>query len=212
MARTVSGYMVVRRPKFGGEAIVEEGQPTPTLDFQDDCHDVQYHGVQRLDWYDFTGAYYDQTLSPEMREFWQELFKSRPLWCDFETTSSFEKVSAALEFLRKTDDKNEICAVYCYDDCPTEMPNFNALVRWLGLDVYVHGYGSVNLQGIFARPDLFANFVPKLNRYGLFNLGDDVLPCLMERCSSISPEDNIEIFPQRREIWQYVFVGVIDVR
>ncbi|MEO3430530.1 hypothetical protein AAFN88_16850 [Pelagibius sp. CAU 1746] len=152
-------------------------------------------------------AHYAGALPEEVEAFWEELNRTKLSWCDFRLAVSYQKTKAVLSYFAELREKNEICAIQCGDRQSSSSKAFDSPVQWLGIDVYVHGYGSVIRGGVFQRPDLFSEFVPELNRYGLFNLTEKPIPLLMERCRAISPGENVELFPQERELWQQVLVG-----
>jgi len=104
-----------------------------------------------------------------------------------------EKAKKLLEYSNKKQRINELIAVYSekigllYD-----IDFFRADTAWLGVDIYCHGYGSLIREGIFTKPDLFANYSGKLNAYGLFNSDSVSINQYIDLYIESSAEDDIE--------------------
>ena len=66
---------------------------------------------------------------------------------------------------------------------------------YLGVDIFVSGYGGMVVQGIFARPDLFRTFAEALNENGLFPEPTGAIDDYIAWYDRFTDTSILEIFP-----------------
>ncbi len=121
----------------------------------------------------------------------------------------------AVELLAAVDPEQkrvEICTAYS----PTLARRFGGFrsqvsVLELGIDIYCPGYGSMLLQGVYARPDLFSAAASRLNNYGLLDPDEETLTSYIERYLRIEEEADLEAFESVLESTDRIEMGRVSV-
>jgi hypothetical protein len=163
----ICGFVVVRKP----DQVTNE-----RLKPQLQIGETAYRGVDRLRWEDFDRAYYEGRLPPDLLHIWKELDRDSN---DFSGVPVLKSYANAKEVLRFSGDRSEIIAIWS-----PELESIKGTIqseiglRYLGIDCYCLGEWSILLSGVYERPDLFAETVARLNKYGLLN---DEAECVAAR-------------------------------
>lgn len=162
----ISGFLVVRKPEFNYD---KEGRGafSPSVP---KIGDLYYAGIDRMPWFDIDEDYYSKELPDDILLLRNELENNKWDFTDFKLMPDLEKANKLLEYSNKKQRINELIAVYSEKiGLIEDIDFFKVDTEWLGVDIYCHGYGSLIREGIFTKPDLFADYSGKLNTYGLFN-------------------------------------------
>lgn len=168
----------------------------------------RYCGVDRQEWNDFDRAHYAKMLPRELEENWIFLDGKRDrLGLRF---ASFAMAKAINDFSTACGSSTEISAVRVldeYGDAPSSPTGIG--IEWLGVDIFVDGYGSAILQGILARPDQFESFQSALNSHGLFDFHDLRIRDYQQAVIDIGRTGgaNIEVMPNIDDLWHALAIG-----
>ena len=165
MKRRICGYLVLRMPEHSyDERALGHPRRNPV-------GSRYYGGVDRMPWADLVAGRASGSLPPGVALLWDELIEwNRGDW-DVLLSPHLGKTRELLAYSNASVARNEICAVYsphlalrkgCMDS-PVD-------VAWLGVDLFLPGYGSIVDQGFFAHPDLFSRFDSDINEEGLIHL------------------------------------------
>jgi len=141
-------------------------QPVPRIG------DVLYGGIDRMRWNEVNLAFHAGSLPRDLREARGRLLRDQDIWL----CRNLTEARRLLDFSNASGAENELIAVdsdLLAGRGTAEVGD--AEVRWLGADVFQHGFGSQILGGVFRRPDVFREFVPLLNEQGLFELGSEAI-------------------------------------
>jgi len=159
-------------------------------------------------WFDLDEGHYSRSLPPEMEEKWRLINEEKSPSYDIATVREFSVALEVLEYANKSAEINEICAICSLRQDGNEfLRRSGRPIQWLGADLAVSGYGSPVSAGLFARPDLFPEFVKKLNSSGLFQPSDDVLTRYQEAYLRISTDHNLEQMPHAEATWDALLIG-----
>src|SRR5215471_7894866 len=159
------GFVVLRKPEhnydFQRRDLLRESAPR--------VDNIFYGGFDRMAWFDLDEGHYSRSLPPEMEEKWRLINEEKSPSYDIATVREFSVALEVLEYANKSTEINEICAICSLRQDGNEfLRRSGRPIQWLGADLAVSGYGSPVSAGLFARPDLFPEFVKKLNSSGLF--------------------------------------------
>ncbi len=188
----ICGYEVVRKPAWNFSLSGKSGsQPKyPQLNGRD------YGGVDRMDWVHWTDAFYGKTLPDEFLPVWEKFQSNKLDFADYRLVDDLEIAKRVLEFSNLEHAYNEIIAIYADRHEKGRIPVFDAprTSVHLGVDVFQGGFGSLIREGVFKRPDLFPDFVAKINENGLFDDDGHTANECREKYKSIQEGQNIEQF------------------
>jgi hypothetical protein len=162
-----------------------------------------------MPWFDLDEGHYSQTLPKEMEEVWELLRMNRSPSCDLRVTE-YVVALRVLNYLEQFDHINEICAVSTLTASDERGKSLADLsIEWIGMDIVVSGYGSAICEGVFARPDLFPEFLPALNPFGLFAPMTGFLERYRGSYLQASATNDIEPMPDIPSIWSALLIGRI---
>jgi hypothetical protein len=167
----ICGYLVVRKPENNfdelGRGVYRTTPPC--------VYDKYYSGINRMPWFDLDEGYYSGALPMELIEIRSEIDNSYIDLSDIITFNDFEKTKKVLYYSNARVDGNDICVLYS-DDLALEKGIImtDNRVDWLGSDIFVSGFGSLLLLGIYNKPQAFPGFLIKLNKSGLFDIDIDI--------------------------------------
>lgn len=204
MTQSISGFLLLRRPQhnYDMDGHLQSPRQAPQID------GIFYGGIERMPWRDLEQAYRDRSLSDEALVLREELMKSNAADRDVMLLQDYGKTKALLAALRDKISRLEICAVYSQ-----RLSNVKGHVRtdleidWLGVDPFCGGYGSMILQGLFTKPELFADFIPDVARTGLFEDGSAFLEKYIEQYVRLEGRHNLELFEPVLEHLDRIRVG-----
>jgi hypothetical protein len=187
----ICGYEVARKPAWN--YWLSEG--TGAYPKYPELNGHDYGGVDRMEWKDWNDAFYEKTLPQEFLPVWEK-FQSNKLEFGYTLVNDLEIAKRVLEFSNLGGDHNEIIAIYADRFAEGRIPVFDAprTSVHLGVDVFQSGFGSLIREGVFVRPDLFPDFVAKVNENGLFDDDGHTANEYMEKYKSIQEGQNIEQF------------------
>ena len=203
--KSIEGYVIVRKPECISDLHVRH-----SIEFssQNQKKVAMYAGIDRQPWSDLDDAHYANAVPKEIESIWQALRQDKIANSDLRVLKNLASARLVLDFLRQSEDRNEICAIYASRSLgSTKETTISEQVSWLGIDLYVTGYGSAIKQGFFAKPELFLEFSEKINRFGLFNIGDGVLRKYRKHLSQVARQNNLEVMPDIDELWCQIAVG-----
>lgn len=191
MTEPVSGFVVLRRP----EENYDEGGHLQFSSSPPRIGEVYYTGIVRMPWFDVANAAERGSLSAQAREVWQEIERLHGGDRDLIVTDDLEKAKVLVDCLGAVRHRVEVCAVDT-----RRLPRLDRAlamtksVQWLGVDLFCGGYGSMLLEGVFRDPALFPRSMPKINRYGLFELNDPSIDDYIEEYVRCERERGLEEF------------------
>jgi hypothetical protein len=163
----ICGFLVVRKSE---QATNEQLKPQLRIG------ETIYRGVDRLRWEDLDRAYYEGRLPADLLHLWTELDRDSN---DFSGISVLKSYANAKEVLRFSGDRSEIIAIWSPElEITKGTIQSDIHLRYLGIDCYCLGEWSLLLNGVYERPDLFAETVARLNEHGLLN---DEAECIAAR-------------------------------
>jgi hypothetical protein len=182
--KKITGYRIV------SEVLDVPVSPNPELA----KHGLFYKGFEREIVEEFIDDSLNERLPKELSEIWAEMNEhdfEPPGW---ELTKKFDDALKILRYCRNKNKtiKSEMITVYyegweteetieCYQKCES-----------LGYDITLReGYCSIILEGIFFKPEYFQEYIPLLNKNGLFV---DKMPCqeYTELFRSLARKDIVE--------------------
>ena len=152
----VCGFMVVRLPQY-----VLYGNPPERMAAMDG---KVYRGVDRLPWHLFDEMEAEYSIKRDLAN----KAEHSTLGCGLIHIT--EDLDLAKEFLALTGAKNEIIAVYS-DRLDRMGGSFGCdePMELMGYEAFALREWSPHYLGVFLVPDAFPEFVPALNRNGLFD-------------------------------------------
>ncbi len=163
--------------------------------------ELYYGGVDRMPWFELDEGFFSKTLPAQLTQFRKEIRTSNPDSSDFKLLFDLSKVVSIFEYSNQHDDINEIIVLQSdalrktkgVFDCDSE-------IKWLGIDVYCQGYGSLIREGIFKKPGVFSSFRNMINEFGLFHLDNDNIGNYIQHYFKSSKEHNLEEIPPSGDI------------
>lgn len=167
-----------------------------------------YAGVDRMQWFDFDEQHYQNILNAEQEEVWKRIWNQRLTGVeDLRVTDSLADCRAVLALSEPQKSKSEICILAVHKVGSAVDQDLSTQINLLGLDVFVSGYGSALLEGVYTRPDLFALFTPKLNESGLLPTNWDLVRQYISAVKQISVEHSLETFPDSEALWHVISIA-----
>jgi len=159
--------MVVRKPDMNFD---KEGRGS-FLPYPPKIGDLYYSGVDRMPWFELDEDYFSGVLPSQLVQFRKEMRRSNQGISDLTLSSDFSKVESVLEYSNRNRALNELIALKS-DALERTKGSFfcDIEIKWLGIDVYCQGYGSLIREGIFKKPDSFSSYANGLNKHGLFDI------------------------------------------
>ncbi|POZ49557.1 hypothetical protein [Methylovulum psychrotolerans] len=188
---SICGYFVLRKPIYNFDLKEREffRKEPPCIG----C--ICYSGISRMPWFDLDDDedYYSGTLPRESIELRNEIDEQYRDFSNIELLRDLDKTKRILAFSNRHQDRNEICVAFS-ETLAKQKGTFisDSAIQWLGVDVFFSGYGSILEQGIFAKPDLFPEFIIRLNMNGLFDLGSDFVSSYIDEYIEVSEAHNLE--------------------
>jgi len=135
----VCGFLVLRRPDFAYEAtggLIGYSRPRCV-------GDLYCGGVDRLAWFDLNEAHARGILPPEIQALRTEIYERNTNW-NVLLSQDYAKASRLLAHSNASAARNELCAVSSNKLAATKgVVDSPPRVEWLGLDLFVGGYGSM---------------------------------------------------------------------
>jgi len=185
----ISGFLVVRKPDFNYD---KEGRGAFST-FAPKIGELYYAGIDRMPWFDIDEDYYSKELPEDILPLRNELNNNKWDFTDFKLMPDIKKAKKLLDYSNKKQRINELIAVYSEKiGLLGDIDFFDADTGWLGVDIYCHGFGSLIREGIFTKPDLFADYSGNLNAYGLFSSDIVSINQYIDFYIKYSAEDDIE--------------------
>jgi hypothetical protein len=206
-ALLVRGFVVVRISTHNTrESAVVPAQPPPRID------EICYSGFDRMPWNDLNLAFYDGSLPHGLRRIREDIWRSSRPDLDYRLCSNLDDASSLLNFSNRSAPKNEIIALdSLLLSGSAKATSSRGGAHWLGADIYCHGFGSLLLQGVFARPDSFSDFVPLLNEHGLFDLAsDESIAAYKSAYNERAGNAGIEIVEAKAGFTDTVYIGEVE--
>lgn len=121
-------------------------------------------------WEDFDTLHYAGSLPKEMESIYQELERTAGMQQGLRTLENRAKAERVLQYVNNTDEKNEIIFIESLRDDDIRGDRLRVKdMKFLGIDIYVNGFGSMIREGIFRDEEIFSKFLIDLNRNGLFD-------------------------------------------
>lgn len=198
-----SGILVLRKPGF----VDGRTNEVPANDIEW-MRDKVYEGVERMPLFDFEEEYYEGNRTEDFMRLWDDAQAKMCSHWDWRVFREIEVAKKVIGFSGKWLDKNELVVITSeslVSSCGT-LSNCNR-VAWLGVDVYVHGYGSIIKGGVFRRPKLFEwPAKSKINRHGLFCCPDDASRYL-HAYRDVQERAGLEPIADVEELTELVWVG-----
>jgi hypothetical protein len=185
----ICGYHVVRKPRYNYD---EQGRGAYSI-IAPCIGDIYYSGVDRMAWFDLDEDYYSGVIPQEYADLRNDVEDAYTDFSSIMLLPNLEKTIKILDYSNRGIDRNEICVLYSEelvlkkgviitDNC----------IDWLGSDIFVSGFGSILLLGVYNKPQAFPGFLAKLNKNGLFDIEPDIdkkyITRYREACASYNLE------------------------
>lgn len=199
------GYAIVRRPDQNPQFEIG-GKKGPVPKLKDE---VYYSGCDRMNWFDFKGLKYQEQQPKKFYRLNNYLDNARGFKCDFLLIKEYEIVELMLLFNSEISRKNEIIALHSPNlESVLGTIKMDQILEFCGFDVYVDGFGSVLLNGIFSKEDYFKSLSSynTLNAHGLFD-SIDLASAYLNDYSSVFKEANFEPIADLRRRSNYISVA-----
>jgi hypothetical protein len=204
----VCGFIVLRKPIFN----YDEKRRGAFLSDAPQIDGVYYAGIDRMPWFELDEGYYAGNLPDEFMRLREELLNTKQDLIDFKIMRDIRKTIKLLDYSNKDKSINEIVAIYSdaakYDEY---IVVHDVNIEWLGMDIYCHGYGSLIREGIFRRPDLFTDYLDKLNKNGLFSLRSPLIDKYIDTYTELAHNNTLEPIDGAREYLDCIGVGRIEL-
>ncbi|MCP4347077.1 MAG: hypothetical protein GY795_16310 [Desulfobacterales bacterium] len=185
----VCGFMVLRKPS---ENFDGEGQGA-FLPYAPKLGDIYYAGVDRMPWFELDEHYFAGVLPENFVQLRKELRHINQNLTDFKLIYDIEKAIAILEYSNQINPICELIAIESSDIIKVKgVINCEAIINWIGIDIYCHGYGSLIREGLFNKPKLFSFFSNEVNEHGLFNMNSELIDEYIDTYIKCSKINNLE--------------------
>jgi len=172
----IAGFIVVRKPTENKDARGRGAylSNVPHIDR------IYYGGIDRMPWTEIGEVFYSGEklkLPNFIRQFYTNLIDDNADSTGIEVSKNIDEASAALTYCNETfrdnDDPfaNELICIRS-DKLAQIKGSFDfdaSRVKWLGYDIISIGHWSLLCDGLFVHPTYFANWLPYLNKKGLFS-------------------------------------------
>jgi hypothetical protein len=191
--KKICGFAVVKCAKYN---FFEDYLMPPRIG------DIYYHGIGRLWW---NSDIDDKDLPLHYKKQSNLLDITSVIWL----TKEFEVAHDLLSYSNKDELSNEIITIYSEKLEKTYgsfIPDLE--IKWLGEDIISGLTGSMLLEGIFTKPDIFSNFISSLNQYGLFNINSPLTDLYIKDYIVKEQLHNLEIFSDHIDSLYKAWVGV----
>jgi len=132
--------------------------------------EFSYKGFHRNIIDDFIDEYYEKKLPEELSKIWAEMQEHEYGPTGSELTKNFDDALKIFKYCHNKKKKTEIITMYCEDWAQDEEP-FDCFhkLEFLGYDITLKDtYESIILTALFFRPEYFGEYIPLLNKNGLF--------------------------------------------
>lgn len=165
-----SGYLVVRRPDWN-EAL-------PDGPILERLNATPYCGIDRCEWIDlFDQDYYRGALPAALQGTVGQLEAQRAFKSGLLLLDRLENALELLDYSNRRADVNEVIAVrFASPNAPPVSIADRAQVEWIGFDVYAEAQWSLIARGLFTRSSHFEAWRARVNRFGLFECIDSIVP------------------------------------
>lgn len=207
----ICGYLVVRKPEENYEKISRAPYYLPN---SPPCvKKVCYAGLDRVPWYELEESYYSGILPDEYIILRNEIYELNQPYLDIKVLNNFDKAKSILDYSNARQDRYELIAVYSEKlvEIKGEIKTPNN-INWLGVDIYYSGYGSQLLEGVFKEPNLFLNFIEKINRNGLLDNDIDIIDSYGKEYNQLSLIHNLEMMNNLDiSLKDIIHVGLINL-
>jgi hypothetical protein len=185
----ICGYQVVRKPKCNYDEL-GRGAYSNTAPC---IGETYYSGVDRMAWFDLDEDYYSGTISKKYADLRSDVEDYYTDFSGFKLLPDLEKTIKILNYSNKDIDRNEICVLYSEELALKKgVIMTDKCIDWLGSDIFVSGYGSILLLGIYSEPLAFADFLAKLNKNGLFDIELPIHKKYIARYCEVCASYNLE--------------------
>ena len=165
-------YLIARLPEYNFDELRRGA-------FVEDCpapvDGKGYRGIDRMPWFDFYEAHLQDLLeSAEDRSLFSAWSKSKRV-CGISVIDKLSDAQKILEVCNRIFGcRNEIVQIreISKDEILSNKPiDF----EFIGIEVYVDGYGSMIRSGVFEHMEYFREYIPNLTNSGLLDNFDTVL-------------------------------------
>ena len=162
------GYLVVRKPSdnFDPQGRGGFSDKAPKL------NDVYYAGIDRMPWFDLDEEYYANTLSTDIAAIRNKIRKTDTDFTGIKVCADFKDAEHILNYVNRSvsEFRNEIISISSKSlNRSKGIVESNKTIIWYGYDIVALGNSSILIEGLFTRPDIFENYIKKLNCHGLFD-------------------------------------------
>ncbi len=207
----ICGFIILRKPDYNFD---ERGRGTFSSNVPK-IGNMFYSGVDRMPWFDLNEYYYNSSLPSHLIKIRQELCNNNQDFNDFDLILDLQKAIQALEFSNKNGSINEL-AVFYSERMETSFGviKLNIDISWLGIDPYIHGYGSLIREGIFKYPNEFSSYLEMLNSNGLFDLDskrNDVIEYI-KTYNNLSKNINLEPIDEFTNDIDLITIGRVPLK
>ena len=193
----ISGFIILRKPDRNFDKKGRGG----FLSHAPKIHKVYYGGVDRMPWFELDEGFFFKKLPDQLTQLRREIRTSNPDNSDFKLLFDLSKVVSVLNYSNQHDDINEIIVLQS-DVLRKTKGSFycDAEIKWLGTDIYCHGYGSLLREGIFTKPNAFIDFSNMINKFGLLNMDNENIDSYIQHYLKCSTKHNLEEIPSSGDI------------
>ena len=189
----VTGFAVVRRAGFDFSADENSFLPRrpPVI------NNLKYHGVERLNWEDIEDQFFEKRLPEGIEIKWKNILMENNDFTGLKVSKVLADAEALLEYSNGNDSRNEL--IVLASDKLSEIKGkvliSEAVVTWLGYDVFSFGDWSIIRNGVFASPESFSEWTSKINQFGLLDRPEGI-SSLVERYDEVSLMGHVEEIPE----------------
>lgn len=135
----------------------------------------KYYGIDREPWKCVDSLFYANRLPAELQAIRAGSFNHYLGNLSFGTLDSKDDAKKLLMACREPDEKSVLIEVVSLGPLLATSTKEIRGPRFLGIDGYVDGYGSILRLGIFSRQEAVIEFSEFVNSYGLVDTVDDLL-------------------------------------
>ena len=159
----ITGLIVVRLPHLN--YLVEGRDRIPVL------NGLYYSGVDRQRWSDvFDEDFYSKRIPEGLQRLACAVRDSSHDFTGIDLCQDIDAARNLLQYSNRKVDANELIAVRSPQLKKIKgVVNIDFSAEWMGYDFVAAGEWSLIAAGVFRDPGYYSSWIPKLNRYGLFD-------------------------------------------
>ena len=182
------------------------------LPYAPKINETYYGGVDRMPWFEIDEDFFSGELPKQLIQLRKDIRQSNRDNNDIKLLFDLQQAIAVLDYSNKNDERNELVAVKSdvLEQTKGTM-NCDADIKWVGIDIYCQGYGSLIREGIFKAPEAFSSFKREINNFGLIGIDSDRTDKYVEEYINNASAYNLEEIDIDNKKLDKIIIGKVKV-